>query len=267
MLGVPPMSTSEDVCDGCTSGATHGRPLGWRAHAYLSTLAGPVPYATRRQEAWMSSASLSSCGGRCAPPAAHEGPAMLEADSHLNFERQQKLGLKGTFVGAVVPAPIARLSSVINPRALAIQMPPSRRACPPCTGSPHSLRQHGRASSNLSSSLSSRSGHSKSPLASSMAVSAGSINRLAQARQWRRVGGRQQQQRQLMQQKRPLQVHARLLDGGGRGRRQQANAGGRQRRRVGSPTDSRPQRQLKQQKPPLLIPALLLDGGGRGQHG
>ena len=25
---------------------------------------------------------------------------MLEADSHLNFERQQKLGLKGTFVGA-----------------------------------------------------------------------------------------------------------------------------------------------------------------------
>ena len=44
--------------------ATYGRPLGWRAHAYLSTLAGSVPYATRRQEAWMSSASLSSCGGR-----------------------------------------------------------------------------------------------------------------------------------------------------------------------------------------------------------
>ena len=76
--------------------ATHSRPLGWRAHAYLWVPAGLAPYAAHHQQAGMSSASLSSCGGRCALPAAHEGHATFEANSHLNPGRQQKLGLEGT---------------------------------------------------------------------------------------------------------------------------------------------------------------------------
>ena len=76
--------------------ATHSRPLGWRALAYLWVPAGLAPYAAHHQQAGMSSASLSSCGGRCALPAAHEGHATFEANSHLNPGRQQKLGLEGT---------------------------------------------------------------------------------------------------------------------------------------------------------------------------
>ena len=76
--------------------ATHSRPLGWRALAYLWVPAGLAPYAAHHQQAGMSSASLSSCGGRCALPAAHEGHATFEANSHLNPGRQQELGLEGT---------------------------------------------------------------------------------------------------------------------------------------------------------------------------
>ena len=106
----------------------------------------------------------------------------------------------------------------------------------------------------LISSLASRSGLSKSPLASSTAVGAGrGQHRQARAgdRQRRLVGGRQQQRQQSKQQprpqRRPPQAPARLLDDGVRGQRQQANAGSvrlnvlKQRRRL------RHAQQLRQQ--------------------
>ena len=75
--------------------ATHSRPLGWRAHTYLWVPAGLVPHAAHHQQAWMSLLCLRA--GAAAPPQQHtKGLQRSRPLSHLNSERQQKLGLEGT---------------------------------------------------------------------------------------------------------------------------------------------------------------------------